>query len=934
VIVTQEIGWGRSPKTREVTGMHDRTPGWMLWQMLVWGTRGVLAAIGGGLIALITMSALPAHAETIVVNVTQDTVAGTCPSTCTLRDALSRAASGDTIRIDVQGVIFLDTSPGMGTLRITKDTTIQGPGRDLLAVDGQDQVTVFEVASGVYASFSGLTIRNGNAQTAAGGGILNSGGTVKVTDSLLTGNRTVLMGGGIATLAGSMTVAKSILTNNFPHGIYSDSSGSVVSITDSMLEHNAYGGINANNTGHMRIERSSIVDDSSFNILLLTGQLEVYHSTLSGGLYGIIASDITGTLLIQSSTLTQHGVTALHVCQGNAEVVNSTISGNGGAALDLPPNACNGTVTVTYGTLVNNGAGVTGAPGRVSLRNSIVAMNKAVGNCAGVVISLGNNLSDTADCFPSNAGRGDIADKDPLLGPLTLNAPGLTKTHALRPGSPAIDAVTYVDSGRPNDCGGTVTADQRTMQRPQARQAPRCDIGAFELEAYALPTISPVGAQVTNEDTPTPAIAFKIDDAETPAASLTVTGASSDQRLVPNANVVLGGSGKDRTVTLTPAANESGSTEITLTVTAGGRIASTTFTLTVAPVNDAPVNSVPAAQTVKQTPSLAFSAATGNPIRVADVDAGTAPLQVALSALNGSLRLNGISGLTVGSGANGTGAVTVTGPLTDLNAALDGLTFTPTAGFVGAAALQITTSDLGNNGSGGPRAATDTVPITVPPFRSPPTISSIADQRIDVAGATLTVPFEVGSSTVPAASLVVTATSSNLAVVPASAIQLSGSGAARAIKVAAAGQAGTATITVAVSDGTASAQTTFQVTVAPAAVAPSTGPCAPRPAVRMTTAPDGGRLKVTLKAPPLDGQTNNRLIELRFGTFENGTVTIGGQPVDSRAPYLVPIPANTQGVELLVTRTTPGQPMMIPLTVVDECGAWSTFIGSGAGAGF
>ncbi len=57
---------------------------------------------------------------------------------------------------------------------------------------------------------------------------------------------------------------------------------------------------------------------------------------------------------------------------------------------------------------------------------------------------------------------------DPLLGPLTDNG-GLTTTHALRAGSPAI--------GRAGLAPCATDRDQRGVRRPQGR---RCDIGAFE----------------------------------------------------------------------------------------------------------------------------------------------------------------------------------------------------------------------------------------------------------------------------------------------------------------------------------------------------------------------------------------------------------------------------------------------------------------------
>src|SRR6185503_7122996 len=70
------------------------------------------------------------------------------------------------------------------------------------------------------------------------------------------------------------------------------------------------------------------------------------------------------------------------------------------------------------------------------------------------------------------------------------------------------------------------------------------------------PTISSVPDQATNEDTPTPAIPFTISDMETNADRLMVAGSSSNQGLVPDANIAFGGSGSDRTVTMMPATNQ------------------------------------------------------------------------------------------------------------------------------------------------------------------------------------------------------------------------------------------------------------------------------------------------------------------------------------------------------------------------------------------
>src|SRR5213075_1752385 len=105
-----------------------------------------------------------------------------------------------------------------------------------------------------------------------------------------------------------------------------------------------------------------------------------------------------------------------------------------------------------------------------------------------------------------------------------------------------------------------------------------------------LPTITYIVNQTVDEDTATAALAFTIGDVETAATALSVTTSSSNLTLVPAANIVLGGTGASRTVTVSPAANQSGAATITVTVKdASGGTASDSFLLTVTPVNDAPV---------------------------------------------------------------------------------------------------------------------------------------------------------------------------------------------------------------------------------------------------------------------------------------------------------------------------------------------------------
>ena len=97
------------------------------------------------------------------------------------------------------------------------------------------------------------------------------------------------------------------------------------------------------------------------------------------------------------------------------------------------------------------------------------------------------------------------------------------------------------------------------------------------------PAISSISDQSIPANSNTAALPFTVSDAETPASSLTVTATSGNTTLVPNSplNLALGGSGTNRTITVTPATGQQGSALITVNVSDSVNISSTTFTVTV-----------------------------------------------------------------------------------------------------------------------------------------------------------------------------------------------------------------------------------------------------------------------------------------------------------------------------------------------------------------
>ena len=163
-----------------------------------------------------------------------------------------------------------------------------------------------------------------------------------------------------------------------------------------------------------------------------------------------------------------------------------------------------------------------------------------------------------------------------------------------------------------------------------------------------------------------------------------------------------------------PVANASGVVTFTYKANDGANDSNTvTVTITVAAVNDAPLNSVPGAQRMLKNGRLTLATASGTRISASD-DAGANPVQVSLTATNGTLSLASITGLTFSTGDGTSDAtMTFTGTIANLVNALAWVAFDPTTGFAGSANVQIVTNDQGNTGSGATLSDTDDIAVAV-----------------------------------------------------------------------------------------------------------------------------------------------------------------------------------------------------------------------------
>ncbi|SER97225.1 VCBS repeat-containing protein, partial [Pseudomonas sp. NFACC02] len=161
-----------------------------------------------------------------------------------------------------------------------------------------------------------------------------------------------------------------------------------------------------------------------------------------------------------------------------------------------------------------------------------------------------------------------------------------------------------------------------------------------------------------------------------------------------------------------------------------------TANIVVIPVNDAPVITAPTQQTVAEDTPLTFSAANGNAITVKDVDASpTDVLKITITATGGTLLLTG------GATSDAQGNLTLTGTQAQINAALDGATFTPAQdsnNTTGTAGLSIVIDDRGNSGVGGAKSDTQTISIDVTPVDDAPVIHAPTTTQVIAEDTALT----------------------------------------------------------------------------------------------------------------------------------------------------------------------------------------------------
>jgi len=302
----------------------------------------------------------------------------------------------------------------------------------------------------------------------AGGGVYVRSGDLSLTNSEVTGNRSRnASGGGISVLNGDVSLLNSDVSGNTAD----DSGGGVfvtgnVSLVNSIVSENSSGGM-------------PFVDGGG---IWAGGTVSLLDSTISGN----SATGRGGGVFVRSSIIS---------------LINSTLSGNyaaesGGGINALSVSLLNSTVTDNETAYVGGGISSRG----VTITNSIVAGNTDNGTAPDVtgrdLVVEHSLIGDTTGSEITNStGVGNILDQPALLGPLADNG-GPTLTHALLPGSPAIDAGS--DTLAVDADGVPLSTDQRGDGFDRSLFG-RVDIGAFESD-FDAPPIAPTVLSVSVDE--------------------------------------------------------------------------------------------------------------------------------------------------------------------------------------------------------------------------------------------------------------------------------------------------------------------------------------------------------------------------------------------------------------------------------------------------
>jgi len=388
------------------------------------------------LLAATTGTSRAAVAATITVSVTSDDTSS-LNGTCSLREAILAAntntsvdgcasgSSSGTDQILIPDNVNYYVLGSLGDLVITSSVRITGGSSVGVIIDADSDVDpddriFFINAPGQLVTLENMTLKNGEATDVgiindigygnSGGAIFNNS-NLTLRNLVIENNNADTSGGGLKNIGFAELYEVSFTGNH-------SETGAAIS-----------------NDGTLIIDKGVIYNNGRFKV---DGELD----RLGGG----IDNGRSGTVMLSNVTVS-----------GNLADEGGGIW-NGGQSMAI----VNSTIVYNSGNLLNKSSDMT-------VQNTIVGFSEVTQDCfnsEGTLTSLGYNIDTGTSCGFTAIGDKDGSETAGFGLDALMDNGGSTLTHALQPGSVAIDA------GNPTACP---TTDQRGYYR-----SGRCDIGAFE----------------------------------------------------------------------------------------------------------------------------------------------------------------------------------------------------------------------------------------------------------------------------------------------------------------------------------------------------------------------------------------------------------------------------------------------------------------------
>jgi hypothetical protein len=327
---------------------------------------------------------------------------------------------------------------------------------------------------GGISANDGITLHNttvegnsaqANIQSAYGGGLHSFGGDISILDGSTISNNTArsdqgyVFGGGINVGTGMMptgiaSVRHSSITGN------SASSGCSACLVSG-------GGIQAFDS------IDAAYSTFSYNEAICDDALS--QCSAGGGGLAALGQSTSSSIAVRNTTISGNN-TIGGTGMGAFAAGGGIMAGSG-----LRIVARNSTIAFNDADTLGGGIAATSSAGTPSeLVSTIVADNHSSGGAGDIVAGpFGNDLAfEGSSNMVTAAGAGvtlpgDTSTEEPLLLPLTIDNGGVTATHALAAGSPAIDAGANPDA---------FVFDQRGFPHHRVVGA-NADIGAYEFDS-------------------------------------------------------------------------------------------------------------------------------------------------------------------------------------------------------------------------------------------------------------------------------------------------------------------------------------------------------------------------------------------------------------------------------------------------------------------